>query len=558
MAGGTWIDQNKVLPGVYINYSSAPSTLATMGERGVVCIPKEMSWGEEDKFIVINDPSECFDKLGYDQMSDELRWLRQILLGTNRTSGASKVLVWRLGCDGAVASSATESKTVAAASATVTLGNLTVTAKSNGAAGNKLAVEIIANASDNTKFDLKLYQGNVLKETETAVSTVSDLGTSEFVTYSGSGSLALADKTNLSGGADAFSGSLTVTAQDKGKHGDDISIVITADPDNNADASEGALKSIFYVQTLVSGKLVDTQTLKADAATVALSGLNDNAWVKFSAKTGDAFAASITLSGGSNGTLASSAYSDFMEAAELESWNVLASGTTNPVNRSALALFVKRLSNDEGKKVQAVLHNYPSADNECVISVYPQVIVDNSGHTFSEEEMVCWVAGCTAGANVNESLTYAAHPDAVSINPVLTQSQQIDAINAGQFALFEEFGSIKNIQDINTFTSFAATKGKAFRKNRVIRTLFGICNDSYRTYSMYYIGNTNNDAVGRGLLKAELLNLLLRYQGNNAIQNVVEDDVVVSPGQESDAVLIELYIQPIDSIEKIYINITIS
>ena len=34
MAGGTWIDQNKVLPGVYINYSSAPSTLATMGERG--------------------------------------------------------------------------------------------------------------------------------------------------------------------------------------------------------------------------------------------------------------------------------------------------------------------------------------------------------------------------------------------------------------------------------------------------------------------------------------------------------------------------------------------
>ena len=134
-------------------------------------------------------------------------------------------------------------------------------------------------------------------------------------------------------------------------------------------------------------------------------------------------------------------------------------------------------ANDEGKKVQAVINDYTAADNECVISVYPQHIIDNTGHEFTYEEMVCWVAGCTAGANVNESLTYAAHPDAVELSPVLTQTQQIQALNDGQFALFEEFGSIKNIQDINTFKSFAVTKGKQFRKNRVIRTLFGICNE---------------------------------------------------------------------------------
>jgi hypothetical protein len=40
MAGGTWIDQNKVRPGVYINYKSAPASLATMGERGVVAIAR--------------------------------------------------------------------------------------------------------------------------------------------------------------------------------------------------------------------------------------------------------------------------------------------------------------------------------------------------------------------------------------------------------------------------------------------------------------------------------------------------------------------------------------
>lgn len=558
MAGGTWIDQNKVLPGVYINYSSVPSTLAAMGERGIVCIGKKLNWGEEGKAIVINDPSECFEKLGYEQMDDHMIWLRQLLLGTNRTSGASKVLVWRLDCTSAAASTASNSKEVTAAAATVTLGNLTATAKSTGIAGNKLAIEIATNTSDPTKFDLKVYQKNVLKETQSAVSTVSDLTTSEYVTFTGSGDLAAASKTNLSGGTDAFSGSLTVTAKCKGTRGNNITVIVTADPDNNADPDEGALKATFYVQTLVSGKLVDSQTLKTDAATVALSGLVDNNWVEFTTKTGSAFASSLTLSGGLDGTLSGTAYSDFMAAMELETWNVLGYGGSDEVTKSALSSFVKRLSNDEGKKVQAVLYDYPTADNECVISVYPQLITDNTGHTFNEEEMVCWVAGCTAGANVNESLTYAAHPDAVEITPALTQTQQIAAINAGQFVLFEEFGAIKNIQDNNTFTSFSPTKGKQFRKNRVIRTVFGICNDAYKTFSLYYIGNTNNDATGRGLLKAELLNLLLRYQGNGALQNVVEDDIFVTPGQDSDAVLIEMYIQPIDSVEKIYINITIS
>lgn len=461
MAGGTWIDQNKVLPGVYINYSSAPSTLATMGERGVVCIGKGLKWGEVGKVIVINDPSECFDKLGYDQMNDELIWLRQLLIGTNRTNGASKILVWRLEPTGAVAATATETKSDPSAS-------------------------------------------------------------------------------------------LTVTATNVGSHGNDITVVISADPDNSASGSK------FYVQTLVSGKIVDNQVLEAASSDVPWTGLADNAWVNFTNKTGNAFAANTTLTGGADGTIPATSFSDFLTAMELQNWNVIVLGSDDNTLKSTYADFVKRLSNNEGKKVQAVLCNYPSADNECVISVYPQVITDNTGHVFTAEEMACWVAGCSAGANVNESLTYSAHPDAVSVNPVLTQSQQIDALNNGQFTIFEEFGSIKVLQDINTFTTFAPTKGKQFRKNRVIRTIFGIANDSYKTFSQYYIGNTNNDAIGRGLLKAELINLLLRYQGAGALQNVVEDDVVVNPGQESDAVVIEMYIQPVDSIEKIYINITIS
>jgi hypothetical protein len=337
-----------------------------------------------------------------------------------------------------------------------------------------------------------------------------------------------------------------------GTRGNDITVIVTADPDNSSSSSK------FYVQTLVSGQVVDNQTLKADSATVPLSGLADNDWVSFVTKEGQAFACNLTLAEGANGTVTPTAFSEFMTAMELESWNVLAYGGSDNVVKSSLKSYVNRLCNDEGKKVQCVLSNYPSADSECVISVYPQVFTDNAGHVFTNEEMVCWVAGCTAGANVNESLTYASHPDAVEVNPTLTATQQIEALNAGQFILFEEFGAIKNLQDNNTFTTFAPTKGKQFRKNRVIRCIFGVCNDVYSVFSKYYIGNTPNSDEGRKLLKAEILNILNRYQGNGALQNVVADDVTVNKGEESDSVLIEAYIQPVDSIEKIYINITIS
>src|SRR5574344_94616 len=106
MAGGTWIDQNKVRPGVYINYKSSPQALSTMGERGTVAIARQLSWGEVGKLIAIEDPSDCATKLGYSSTADEMLFIRQILLGSNRTNGAKKVLVWRLNCAGASKASA--------------------------------------------------------------------------------------------------------------------------------------------------------------------------------------------------------------------------------------------------------------------------------------------------------------------------------------------------------------------------------------------------------------------------------------------------------------------
>lgn len=444
MAGGTWIDQNKVRPGVYINYKSAPASLSTMGERGVVAIARVLDWGERGKMYIIENPSDCV-QFNHSITDDEMLFVRQILLGSNRTQGATKILVWSLNTTG-----------TAAVKASLTLTNLVATAKYEGTFGNRIGVSVVE----------------------------------------GTG-------------------------------------------------------SDYIVSTSLDGEVVDSQTV------TAITGLADNEYVKWSG-TGALAEGSGSLTGGTNGVAGASDYDPFIEQLKISKFDVVIYDGTNATIKGTFANLVKSQSNEEGAKCQAVMSDASSPDNECIINVYPQAVTLADGSTLAASELTWWVGGATAGANVFDSLTYAAYPDAVSINPILTSSQQEAAINAGKFALISQFDKIQVLTDINSFTTFSVEKGKAFRKNRVIRTVFGLCNDIYRTFALYYIGAVHNDEEGRKALKAEILDLMNKYQGNRALQNVEADDVTVLKGVDSDAVVIEIYCQPVDSIEKIYINITIS
>ena len=49
LGGGTFLVQNKVLPGAYINFISVAQASATLSDRGIVTIPLAMNWGPEGK-----------------------------------------------------------------------------------------------------------------------------------------------------------------------------------------------------------------------------------------------------------------------------------------------------------------------------------------------------------------------------------------------------------------------------------------------------------------------------------------------------------------------------
>lgn len=334
---------------------------------------------------------------------------------------------------------------------------------------------------------------------------------------------------------------LTITAKHNGVRGNDISITVIADPDN-----EGS----FTVQTIVDGAVKHTQAGKT------VADLQGNDWVVFSG-TGDlAASAGTSLSGGNDGTVSSTAYSAFLTVLEPYTFNILIYDGADSTVQAAYVAFIKRMRDNLGKKCQAVMAGAQS-NSDAVISVRNGVELSD-GTVVTAQRATWWVGGAEAGANYSESLVYAQYPDAVNVSPRLTASEIDEALSKGQIVFFEEFGSVKVVSDINTLTTYTPDKGEPFGLNQVIRTLDTIANDIYKNFSQNYIGKIQNNAPGRDLLKAWIVGYLNEIQANGGIQNFVADDVIVEAGEAINSVVITLAIQPVAAVEKIYITATLT
>lgn len=438
MAGGNFTIRNKVRPGVYVNFESAPKAIGTLGERGIVSLPLSLSWGEPKVVMTIEAGEDTMDKLGYPVTDEKLLLVREAL------KRARKLLLYRVNTG---------------TQASATSDNLTATARWDGVRGNDLSIAVAASVDDENKFD---------------------------------------------------------------------------------------------VRTLLNGDEVDLQTVET------VADLQANDWVVFSGSGSLSAAAGIPLTGGADGTATNQDYLDYLAAVEVHDFHTLGLPSTDSTVKSAFVSFCKRLRDDEGKKVQVVLENYPAADYEGVISVKNGVVLDD-GTTLAAAQATAWVAGAIAGAQVNQSLTYTAYDGAVDVAPRYTNTQIAAALQAGEFVFTPSNGRALVEQDINTLTGFTPAKGAAFSKNRVIRVLDGINNDFLRIFSEFYVGKISNNEDGRNLLKGECINYMQTLQGINAVQNFdSQTDITISAGSGTDAVVIETAVQPVDAIEKIYVTVTVN
>jgi hypothetical protein len=232
-------------------------------------------------------------------------------------------------------------------------------------------------------------------------------------------------------------------------------------------------------------------------------------------------------------------------------------GTTYDSNKATIKTWIDMMRSEEGVNIQAVMANFVG-DDEAIINV-TQGVKMSDGTDLTPAQCTAWVGGVSAGANINQSNTGRKYVGAIDVVPRMTKTEMETAITAGEWIF--KVDAAQNVTagyDINSLTTVTVDKGKQFTKNRVIRTIDGINNDITEIFESNYVGKINNNADGRSLLRASLIEYFSELQRLNAIQNFVPEDVVVNPGTDSDAVVIDSYIQPVDSIEKVYITVNLS
>lgn len=224
--------------------------------------------------------------------------------------------------------------------------------------------------------------------------------------------------------------------------------------------------------------------------------------------------------------------------------------------KSTIATWIDAMVNDEGVYMQGVLPNQ-KGDTQLIVNVTQGIQLEN-GTILTPAQTTAWVAGVTAGANINQSNTGRRYTGAIDVVPRKTKTEMETSITNGEFIFkVDTAQNVTAVYDINSLTSFTVEKGKMFMKNRVIRVIAGINNDITAIFEANYVGKVDNNDEGRSLLRATLIEYFNELQRLNAIQNFVAEDVTVSAGVDIDAVVIDCFIQPVDSIEKIYITVNL-
>lgn len=345
--------------------------------------------------------------------------------------------------------------------------------------------------------------------------------------------------------ASAEVGGLTVKAVYGGTRGNAIRVAVLANAD---DATK------VDVVTYLDGMVVDSQTV------VKATGADDlvaNKYVTFT--PGDEaleIDVATALTGGTNGTVNGGAHTSALNAFEVEGFNVIGYPGTDETVKSLYAAFVKRLRDDEGKKVVGVLYGY-KGDHIGLIDVKNGVVLTD-GTTVPGHLAVAWVAGASAGAEVNESLTETAYDDAVDVDIKYTKSQYEAAIQAGEFVFYADSGKARVLTDINSLTTFGNGVSEDWTSNRVIRVLDGWANDVARIFGRSYIGQVTNSDTGRQLFKADLVALALQYQDIDAISDFASEDIEVQQGNGKRDVAVASALKPNDSMEKLYMTTVVN
>ena len=182
LGGGTFLTQNKTLPGAYINFVSVAKASATLSDRGIATIPLDMDWGPENQVVTVElaDFLKNSQKIfGYAYTAEKLKPMREIF------KHAKTVYFFRLNASGVKAA------------------NTFATAKYPGTRGNDLRTVITENEKSELEsklYDVATFLGTVQVDLQTGIKAMADLKPNDYVDWITSASISLTASLPLKNG----------------------------------------------------------------------------------------------------------------------------------------------------------------------------------------------------------------------------------------------------------------------------------------------------------------------------------------------------------------------
>ena len=426
LGGGTYITQNKTLPGAYFQFVSRATANAELAERGVVGIALDLKWGADNKIITITASDFIKNSLkifGYDYAADEMKDIRELFLH------ATKVHIYKLTSGGTQAT------------------NDYATAVCGGTRGNDLKVVIQKNIDDTSKFDVALYLGTTKVDAQT-VTSAAELVANDFVTY------------------------------------------------------------------------------KTDAILAETAG--------------------VSLAGGTDGTAEESAHQTFLD--KLESFtdtNAIGYVGTDETTKALYVAYAKRMRDEIGIKIQAVVYGYAGDSIACVN-------VKNSA------DIVAWVTGVVAGTEVNKSATNMLYDGECDVNTEYTQAELEAAIKAGEFVLHSVNGEVRVLEDINSLVTLTDEQGEVFKDNQTVRVIDNIATSIASIFVNKYLGKVQNNDSGRTSLWSDVIKIHQNLANMGAIEGFETEDIIVEPGENKKSVQISGAITVVNTMTKLYMRTVVA
>lgn len=543
LGGGTWVTQNKKLPGTYENFVSIPNASATLSDRGIVTMPMELNWGSDG---MIELELEDFQKhslniLGYSYDADEMKPLRDLFEG-----GAKKAFIYRLNGKGVKAD------------------NTYATAKYAGTRGNNLKVGIAANVDDPTKWDVTTYVGTVAVDIQT-VAAASSLKENDYLTWKNGISLSAQSPLVMSGGTNS-----TVTG---------------ADHQAYLDAAEGYAFNAMGVETTDNttkrlyasyqkrmrndvGKkfsLILYRYAADDIGAISVKNMVTDGKTEGTAYT-SAGVYTVTIDGtlaaddtitvcGIVTTLDATSSASVTAAAEAVVANL---GTMAEYTVTSSAGVITFTEKEDYYGTGAPTASIVSAAGTVAVATTTAPGQSTTDVYPNEAKLVFFTTGLEGGCAVNASCQNRKYTGEYTVDVPYTQTQLAAALDAGEFVYHKVNDDIRVLDDINTFVSVTDEQGDAFKDNQCIRVIDQLANDDAVIFATKYLGVVPNDDAGRVSLWSDLVKLRKELLRIRAIENFTDDDLKCMKGDTKKSVLVLETIQPVSAMSKLYVNTTVA